>query len=265
MPNLESAGARIHYELSGRDAGEVLLLSNSLGSDLHMWDKAMPAFADRFQVLRYDTRGHGQSSVPHEVCTLEQLGCDVLSLLDHLGIETVTFCGLSLGGMIGMWLGIHAQKRISRLVLANTAAHIGTSELWDQRIAIVQDLGIAPLAEATLTRWFTPSYRESHLREMALIREMIAATDPRGYSACCAALRDADLRSQVQAILCPCLVIAGRFDLATSAAEGAALSASLRDSRYVELETSHISAWERPEEFTEAVLGFLDAGECCYG
>lgn len=265
MPDLENGEARLHYEVSGRDTGELLLLSNSLASSLHMWNKVLPAFNDRFAVLRYDTRGHGESSVPPGPCSIEQLGQDVLLLLDHLAIERVNFCGLSLGGMIGMWLGIHAPERVSRLVLANTAARIGTAEMWEQRIATAHASGMASLADATLTRWFTPSYRENHPDEIAMIREMIAGTDPRGYSACCAALRDADLRIEVEAIPCPCLVVAGRYDPATPPADGAALNARLRNSRYVALESSHLSAWERAEEFAQAVLGFLDAGECCHG
>jgi 3-oxoadipate enol-lactonase len=265
MPNLENGEARLHYEVSGCATGELLLLSNSLGSNLHMWDKVLPDFNDRLKVLRYDTRGHGQSSIPREPCTVQQLGCDVLLLLDHLAIERVSFCGLSLGGIVGMWMGIHAPERVSRLVLANTAARIGTTEMWEQRLATVEDAGMASLADATLTRWFTPTYREGHTDEMAKIREMIAATDPCGYSACCAALRDADLRNEVEAIVCPCLVVTGRYDPATPPADGAAVNARLRNSRYVELEASHLSAWERAEDFAQAVLGFLDAGEYCHG
>lgn len=261
MPDLDSGEARIHYELSGRDGGKALLLSNSLGSNLHMWDKVLPAFEDRFRVLRYDTRGHGKSSVPNEPCTVEQLGCDVLTLLDHLEVERVSFCGLSLGGITGMWLGVNAPERVSRLVLANTAARIGSTEMWEQRIATVRGASMAAVAEGTPARWFTESYRESRADEMAAIREMIAATDPRGYSACCAALRDADLRDAVQAISCPCLVITGKYDPATPATDGEALNARLRNSRYVQLDTSHLSAWEGADAFAEAVLGFLNAGE----
>ena len=261
MPEAENAGVRLHYELSGQEHGEVLVLGNSLGSNMHMWDKVLPWFEARYRVIRFDTRGHGRSSVPQRPYSLEELGHDVLLLLDSLGVERANFCGLSLGGMVAMWLGIHAPLRMRRLVLANTGARIGTPELWDERIAAVKRLGMAQLAEITLTRWFTEGYRETHAGEMEMIREMILATDPAGYSACSGVLRDTDLRCEITGIPVPCLVIAGKHDPATPPSNGEAIHCVLRNSKYVELDASHLSAWERAAEFGAEVVAFLENGE----
>jgi 3-oxoadipate enol-lactonase len=260
MPNVDRKGVRIHYELNGAENAEVLVLGNSLGSSLRMWDKVHAAVETKYRVLRFDMRGHGASSVPEGPCTLDQLGQDVLLLLDDLEFDRVAFCGLSLGGLVAQWLGIHAPQRVRRLILANTAARIGTPEMWDERISVIQRIGIEDLARATIGRWFTAQYAEQHPQEMQMIRQMIAATNPSGYSACCGVLRDADLRSEIASIEAPCLVIAGSFDPATPPSVSHALCSGLRDSRYVELEAAHLSAWERADEFAKAVLAFLDTG-----
>jgi len=261
MPEAENAGVRLHYELCGKEHGDVLVLGNSLGSNLHMWDKVLPWFEARYRVIRFDTRGHGRSSVPQRPYSLEELGHDVLLLLDSLGVERANFCGLSLGGMVAMWLGIHAPQRMRRLVLANTGARIGTPGLWDERIATVKRLGMAQLAEITLTRWFTDGYREKHAGEMEMIREMISSTDPVGYSSCCGVLRDADLSGEITGIPVPSLVIAGKHDPATPPSNGQAIHRVLQNSNYVELEAAHLSAWERAAEFGAEVVAFLEREE----
>jgi 3-oxoadipate enol-lactonase len=261
MHTTESGGARLRYEVSGNPRGTLLVLANSLGSNLHMWDKVLPAFESRHQVLRFDMRGHGESTVSPEPLTIDQLGRDVLRLLDEVKADRASVCGLSLGGMVALWLGIHAPERLHRLIFANTAARIGSREMWEQRIATVQDTGMSPLAAATLERWFTPTYRARHPEEMEQIRQMIAATDPRGYTACCAALRDADLRAQIGAIEALSLVITGTHDPATPPSEGRALHAAIRGSRYLELDCSHLSAWECADEFAGAVVQHLAEGE----
>lgn len=260
MPSLDTGDLRIHYALSGREEGEILVLSNSLGSSLRMWDKVLPSFEAEYRVLRYDTRGHGASSVPPGPYDLDEMGRDVLDLLDALGLERVHFCGLSLGGLVGIWLGIHAPQRLARMVLANTAARIGSAEMWDERIGTVRQSGMESLAQATLTRWFTADYRHQHASEMAQIEHMIASTSPDGYSACCAALRDADLRPAIAGIRTPCLVIAGTHDPATPPSEVHALASSLPCSHYLELDASHLSAWEQAGEFAAAARAFLRNG-----
>ena len=265
MPMVDRGGVLLHYELSGKEHAEVLVLGNSLGSNLHMWDKVAPIFEGTFRVLRLDTRGHGKSGVPPGPYSIRELGGDVLFLLDSLRIDRANVCGLSLGGMVAMWLGIHAPQRVRRLIMANTGARIGTREMWEQRIAAVQGSGLQELAEVTLTRWFTPQYRQEHGDEMELIRRMIVATDPAGYSACCGLLRDTDLRGDIARVSAQCLVIAGRRDPATPPDDGQAIHEALRNSKYVELEASHLSAWEQAAEFGAAVCSFLESGEVWNG
>ncbi len=261
MATTESGGARLYYEVSGNPGGTVLVFVNSLGSNLHMWDKVLPALERRHRVLRFDMRGHGKSAVSPEPLTIEQLGRDVLRLLDEVKADRASVCGLSLGGMVALWLGIHAPGRLQRLIFANTAARIGNQEMWEQRIGTVQDTGMSPLAAATLERWFTPAYRARHPEEMEQIRQMIAATDPQGYLACCAVLRDADLRAQIGAIEAASLVITGTHDPSTPPSDGRALHAAIRKSRYLELNCSHLSAWECADEFAAAVVQHLGLGE----
>jgi 3-oxoadipate enol-lactonase len=261
MPTAESGGVRLYYELSGIPRGPVLVLANSLGSNLRMWDKVLPAFESTYRVLRFDMRGHGESAVASEPFTIEQLGSDVLRLLDEIEADRASVCGLSLGGLIVLWLGVHAPARVHRLIFANTAARIGSRETWEQRIATVRNTGMSALATIMLERWFTPTYRANHSDEMERIREMISATDPTGYAACCAVLRDADLRDQAGTVEAASLVITGTHDPATPPAEGRALHAALRNSRYVELNASHLSAWECAEEFAGAAVQHLAAGE----
>lgn len=265
MLETDPGGVRIRYAESGKPRGPVLVLANSLGSNMHMWDKVLPAFQSKYRVVRFDMRGHGESAVVPEPFTIEQLGHDLLRLLDELQTDRANICGLSLGGLVALWLGIHAPGRVDRLIFANTAARIGSREMWEQRIAMVRRSGMSPLAVATLERWFTTAYRSSHPQEMERIRQMIAATDPVGYAACCAVLRDTDLRAEIGEVKAASLVITGTHDPATPPGDGRALHAGIRDSSYVELESSHLSAWERAEEFAEAVLQHLAGGESLNG
>jgi 3-oxoadipate enol-lactonase len=252
---------RLHYELTGSEPQPVIVLVNSLGSSMKMWDKVSPALAESYRVLRYDTRGHGLSSVPAPPYTLSALAGDLLELLDHLQIDRVNLCGLSLGGQVGMWLGIHYPQRIDHLILANTAARVGTREGWEERIAAIRQHGMGPIAQASLDRWLTPRYQQEHPQESGAIRTMIQNTPTEGYIGCCYALRDADLRSQLSEISAPCLVIAGAHDPATPPADGHFLRDALAQSQYVEFDAAHLSAWERSNEFQQAVLCFLKESE----
>lgn len=260
MPAIENGGVRIHYVLSGAEGGELLILSNSLGSNLSMWDKVRGHLEADYRVLRYDTRGQGESSAPPGAYTLDQLGNDVLILLDQIGVEQAIFCGLSLGGLTGMWLGLHAPQRLKGLVLANTAARIGSPAMWEDRIALVRQSGMKGLAAASLERWFKNSYRESHPAEMKQIRRMIESIDPEGYCRCCAVLRDADLKNSIGSIQTPTLVIAGAHDPATPPTDGRAIATKVPGAEYIELDASHLSAWERSGEFADAVVEFLAQG-----
>ncbi len=261
MPTAEMRASSLHYEMSGPPRGPVVVLVNSLGCDLHMWDKVVPHLDQHFRVLRYDARGHGLSTAPPIPYSIEQLGTDLLGLLERISVETVYLCGLSLGGLVGLWLCIHAPQKITRLVLANTGARIGTREGWDERIDVVQSHGLAPIAQLALGRWFTSDYRQGHPDEMAQICDMIERTSPDGYIGCCGVLRDTDLQSQLAAIEIPCLVITGSEDPATPPADGRALHARLRNSTCLELHASHLSAWERSTEFAGAILDFFQGKE----
>lgn len=264
MPAIESNGVRLNYEISGRLGAPLLVVVNSLGSNLHMWDKALAALEGNYHVLRSDMRGHGKSGVAADAFTIEHLGQDVLKLMDEAGAERASICGISLGGLVGLWLGIHAPHRVDKLILSNTAARIGTREMWEQRIEAVQASGLAALSAATLERWFTPGYRSEHLEEMDMIRAMIAGTSLRGYTSCCAVLRDTDLRFEAAGVKAATLVITGTHDPATSPVDGYALHASIEHSNYVELNASHMAAWECAGEFADKVLEHL-ATEVKYG
>lgn len=247
----------LHYELEGPDDAPLLVLSNSLGADLSMWAMQMPALLAHFRVLRYDTRGHGESGIPSGDYTVEQLGRDVIGLLDHLGIARAHFCGISMGGLSGIWLALHHPERLGRLVLANTAARIGSDEGWQARIDAVGSGGMAALAPAIIERWYTPGYRSRCAAAVAPFQAALAATSPDGYASCCAALRDADLRVGLSRIALPTLVIAGTVDHSTPAADGRAVAAQIEGARYVELDAAHISNQEQAGAFTAAVLSFL--------
>ena len=259
MSFMNKDGVRIHYEIEGREDAPVLVLSNSLGTDLGMWAPQMPALLQHFRVLRHDARGHGQSDVAPGPYTIAQLGGDVLALMDQLGIARAHFCGLSMGGMIGMWLGTHHASRLNRLVLCNTAAKIGTHDTWNPRIAKVEAEGMASVVDTVLDRWFTPGFRQRAPEQVAVVRDMLLRTAPTGYNANCAAVRDMDQRAEVTSISVPTLVIAGTHDGSTPAADGRAVADAIPGARYVELDAAHLSNWEQTEQFTEALVGFLTA------
>jgi 3-oxoadipate enol-lactonase len=259
MPFIERGGLKIHYALSGMAGAAVVAFSNSLGTNFSMWDPQMPAAEKKFQVLRYDTRGHGQSSVTPGPYSIEQLGRDVLALLDALGIERIHFCGLSMGGMIGMWLGLNAPTRLAKLVLCNTAAKIGTPETWNTRIEIVRTSGMKAVAASVVERWLTPEFRARSPQAAESALRMLESAPPEGYAACCAAVRDFDVRDRISAIHVPTLVITGSKDPATPAVDGRFFANRISGARCVELNSSHLSNVEAAEPFTAELFHFLSA------
>jgi 3-oxoadipate enol-lactonase len=258
MPFVDTSDLRIHYRLEGAKPAPLLVFSNSLGSNLSAWDAQVEALAGRYRVLRYDSRGHGQTAVPPGPYTIAQLAGDVPRLLDALGLPGAAFfCGLSIGGQVGMWLGRHASTRFSKLVLCNTAARIGNAQLWNDRIDTIGKSGLAAFAPEAMGRWFTASFRESSPTVVTKAQSMVETTPLPGYLATCAALRESDQTADVGGIRTPTLVIAGRHDPSTPPAQGHALAESIPGARYQELEASHLSNLEAPEAFTKALAEFL--------
>jgi len=251
-------GVRIAYRIDGDRDAPPLVLSNSIGTTFAMWDREVPLLTERFRVIRYDFRGHGGSDVPDGPTSIDRLGRDVLELLDALGVRRAHFLGLSLGGFVGQWLGVHAPERIDRLVLANTAAHLGPAAQWDAAIRqVLAAPDLRETAETFLHNWFPPEFFTHHADVIERFRDMLLRTDRRGIAAAWAAVRDADLRRTIALIPRPTLVIAGRHDTVTSLAHGEAIAGTVPGARLVVLPTVHLSNVERGAEFLDAVSTFL--------
>ena len=256
MPIVTVDQTRLFYRLEGNDSLPVLILSNSLGTDHGMWDSQMPDLLRYFRVLRYDTRGHGASDVPTANYSIEGLAKDVLGLADALGIGQFAFCGLSLGGMIGQWLGAHKPGRLTRLVLACTSPRMAPASSWDDRRKAVLEGGMAALVDAVMQRWFSPeTIADPHA---CSVRRMFLSTNPAGYAGCCEAIRDMDHTGLLEKIRVPTMIIVGDRDPATSwTGHGEVLAAGIRDARLVRLPAAHIANIERPRSFTNALFDFL--------
>jgi 3-oxoadipate enol-lactonase len=259
MTMIDADGCPLHVEVEGREHAPVLMLSNSLGTTLQMWDDQVKPFTEHFRLVRYDRRGHGQSGVPSGSCTIERLGLDALAIMDGLGLETVNWCGLSIGGMVGMWLGANAPQRLDKLILSNTACYMPARDLWDERIKTARERGMAPLVEGTLERWFTKEFREREPETIARMRAMLLSTSPQGYASCGEAIRDMDQRETITRIPVPTLIIAGRHDPATTLESAEFMRERIAGASMVVLEAAHISNVERPDDYTHTVLGFLQS------
>ena len=245
----------LHHRLDGPADAPPLLLSNSLGTTLEMWDPQLPVLATRFRLLRYDRRGHGRSPVPPGPYTIEDLGRDTLDLLDELRLARVSFCGLSIGGMVGMWLASEAPERIDRLVLCSTAPVLPPREQWLERAATVRAEGVAAIADAALDRWFTPLAPRSLVDTF---RTMLVETTAEGYAGCCEALADLDLRNRLAAIEAPTLVLTGAGDPVAPPEAGERLAASISGARHVTIAPArHIANAEQPSQFSAHVLAHL--------
>lgn len=254
-------GARLAYRFDGPADRPTLLLSNSIATDLHMWDDNVPDLARHFRVLRYDLRGHGRSDAPAGAYSLDRLGRDVLELLDALGIDRVHVLGLSLGGFVGQWLAIHASHRIARLVLANTAAYLGPAQMHDE--AIAQVLGApdsSATAETFVRNWFPARWVDDGLPVVERFRRGVERSSATGLAGARAAVRDADLRRTIKLITAPTLVIAGRDDTVTSLAHGQEIANTVPGARLSVLPTVHLSNVEQPTAFATTVIEFLKAG-----
>jgi 3-oxoadipate enol-lactonase len=251
----------LHHRLDGPEGAPVLMLSNSLGTAVGMWDDLLPALADHFRVLRYDQRGHGRTPAPPGPYTIAELGRDALELLDQLGLERVSFCGTSLGGMTGMWLAINAPERIDRLGLCCTSAHLPPREMWTERAATVRAHGVEAVADAQLERWFTSAFAERRPEAVERARRVLLETPPEGYAGCCEAIAAHDLRHALGSIRAPTLVLAADDDPATPPAHGRLIADAIDGARFVVLERArHLAVVELPEESARELLAHLTAG-----
>lgn len=241
----------VHHSLEGPDDAPVVVFSNSLGATGVMWDAQAAALSDRFRVLRYDTRGHGGTPASPGPYTVGDLAGDVLGLLDRLELERVSFCGLSIGGMTGMWLGVNAPERIDRLAICCTGMQLPTAEMWNERAALVREKGMEAVVDATIERWFTPDFPERSPEVVRRIREVFMATDPEGYAGCCEALAEFDMRGQLDAITASTLVIAGEDDPVGTPERAAAIGEEIEGSRVVVLpDARHLAAVEQADAVT---------------
>jgi 3-oxoadipate enol-lactonase len=251
-------GVRIAYRFDGQQDKPVLLLSNSIGTDLHMWDGQVPALTEHFRLLRYDARGHGASGVPGGPYSLDRLGRDVVELLDALGLQRVHVLGLSLGGIVAQWLAIHVPGRVDRLVLSNTAAYLGPPQQWDRPIAeLLEAPDMQATADMFLHNWFPARMLHDDHEVVEGFRRTLLATQREGVAGSWAAVRDYDLRRTAALIGNPTLVIAGERDTVTSAAHGREIATTVPGARFTVMPTVHMANVERPAEFLNAVLTFL--------
>lgn len=256
MPFISINKLRLFYRLEGRSELPVLVLSHSLGCDLGMWDPQMPNLLEHFRVLRYDTRGHGASDVPSGEYSIDMLGRDVVDLCSALSVQQFAFCGLSMGGAVGQWLGLNTSDRLTSLVLANTSSKFGTHETWEARLHAVRQGGMAAVADPVLERFFSPDNRDGIGGQT--IRTVLLGTDPRGYGGCCAALRDVNFTEGTSGIKTPTLVIGSDQDPSTPwESNGEVLARAISDAKSVVLRGAHLSNLEQSRPFTAALLDFL--------
>jgi 3-oxoadipate enol-lactonase len=243
----------LYHRFDGPETAPVLVFANSIGTTLELWDPQVPAFAGPFRMLRYDQLGHGRSEVPPGPYTVELLGRELLALLDELRIGRFSFCGLSLGGAVGMWLGANAGERLDRLVLAGTSTYFGPPERWTERAETVRTEGMAPLVDATMGRWFTPGFHGSDL-----FRQTFLATPPEGYAACCDALSEWDVRGGLGSISAPALVLVGSEDPATPPDQAQLIADGIAGAVLTVIPgAAHLLNVEQPDPFNRATRNFL--------
>ncbi len=261
--SLTTRTGTFRVRLDGPDHAPALVLSNSLGTPLEMWDRQAAALSGDFRVVRYDTRGHGSSEASPGPYTLRQLGDDVLALLDALEIGKASFCGISMGGITGLWLGVHAPHRLERLMVSNSAARIGTAAGWQERAGMVlaeQQAGMRSLAATAPGRWFTPAFVQAAPQVVRQAQQWIAATPPHGYAACCQALADADLREDIHRVAMPAWIVAGTDDPVTTVADATFMAQAIAGAQMHELPASHLSNIEAADGFNVLLHAFMQAG-----
>ena len=257
MPLAPINGHTCHYRVDGPDDAPVLMLSHSLGLEYGMWDAQAAECQRFFRVLRYDLRGHGASSVTPGDYTIAQLGRDALALADALGIERFAFCGLSIGGMIGQWLGVHSGARLTHLVIANSSPCPDAAAIEARRTTVL-DQGMTAVEPIAMSRFFSPPFLAANGPAVTWARRVLLGTDPAGYAGCCAAIRDTDMRADLARIAVPTLVICGDGDVSMPwAGHSQILAETIPGADAVRLPAAHISNLEAPRSFTAALQRFL--------
>jgi 3-oxoadipate enol-lactonase len=252
----------LNYEWGPRpprpEDAPAIVFTGSLGTDLTMWQTQAERLGEHFRTLRYDIRGHGASPVPDPPYSISDLGSDLVALLDRLGIERASLCGLSIGGMLSMWVAAHHPERVERLVLCCTSAQLGPPEAWYERVAAVRAGGIESIADAVLARWFTPDFASKHPELIAQMRARLIATPREGYIGCCEAIAAMDLTGDLPQVTAPTLVLAGEQDLATPPEHGRRIAELIPGARFQTISpAAHIAAVERPDLTTAIILRFL--------
>lgn len=238
--------------------GFPLVMGSSLGTDQRLWAPIAGALSDSHRVIRYDHRGHGHSPVPTSDYTLEEIATDALELMDALGIECADYCGVSMGGMVGMWLAAHHPARIRRIVLASTSAYLGPQQQWIDRAALVRTEGMAAVVEPTLQRWLTSEFLEAASPAVAVVREQLLGTDPQGYAGCAMAVGGMDLREDLASITAPTLVIVATDDPSTPPSHGELIAASITGAEIARVSGRHLALVEEPDRFASLIRTFLD-------
>jgi 3-oxoadipate enol-lactonase len=248
----------LHHTFAGPQDAGVVVLSNSLGTTLAMWEPQAAALARGHRVLRYDLRGHGRSPVPEAPYSIADLGSDLLALLDRNGIARASLFGVSLGGMVSMWVAAHAPERVDRLILCSTSAVMGPPESWTERAALVRREGTAAVADSVVARWFTPAFAAAQPDVVARIRGQLAATPAEGYAGCCEAIREMDQRPDLPAIAAPTLVIAAEGDPSTPPAHARTIAGLIPGARLEVLDRgAHLVNVEAPDVVNPLVLAHL--------
>ena len=248
----------LDHRLVGPEDADTLVLSNSLGTTQELWSRQLPVLSERFRVLTYDHPGHGRSSPPEQPATVEAFALDLLGLLDELDFDRVSFCGVSLGGMVGMALALQAPQRVERLVLACTSAYLGPPGGWRERARVVRADGLEAIADAVVGRWFTTRASDGEPERVDRFRAMFVSTPPEGYARCCEAIADWDARDRIADIAAPVLVVAGADDPATPLEHAELIASRIPDARLRVLEhAAHLANVERADAFNEALMEHL--------
>ena len=257
MPTFQKQDVSLNYQTFGEKNKPALIFSNSLGTNYSMWQPQIDALKDDFYIVCYDTRGHGQSSAPNHAYTIEELGQDVVDLLDYLNIKQTNFCGISMGGLIGQWLAVYKPEYFNKIIVSNTAAKIGNKDAWLERANKVRQEGLQPILDTAASRWFTDRFIQAKPNVVKTMSENLSTGSAQGYANCCEALAMADLRENLKNAKVPMLVIGGEQDPVTTVEDAKAMVNTAQNATLATINASHIANVEKAEDFTQLIREFL--------